>query len=105
MITLLEETHGVPFSVCIKPEKWDGNQYYNLIAPQCDYIVPMLYLADYEVGISHLKSLINFITTSIRGKLWPDFKLMNLTRILLLRMQHYTRVVIRFRYGLSNFHR
>ena len=111
-----EETEGVAFSVCVKPEKWDGNQYYDLIAPHCDYIVPMLYLADYEVGISHLRGLVKLYNYIYPGKIVAGLQTyesdQNLTpkdeSTLLAEIravQHNTRGVILFRYGLSEFHR
>ena len=47
-------TYGVTFSLTVKPDGWDGNQYYYLIAPLCDYIVPQLYVGEYNLGITNL---------------------------------------------------
>ncbi len=47
-------TQGVTFSLGVKPDGWDGNQYYYLIAPLCNHIVPMLYAGDYGLGITGL---------------------------------------------------
>ena len=43
-------TYGETFSLTVKPDGWDGNQYYYLIAPLCDYIVPQLYVGEYGQG-------------------------------------------------------
>ncbi len=109
------ETRGVPFSVCAKPEKWDGNQYYHLIAPHCDYIVPMLYLADYDVETRHLKVLIKFYNYMYPGKIVAALQTYRSDQDLTPKdenhllaevraVQHYTGGVILFRYGLSKFH-
>jgi hypothetical protein len=108
-------THGVPFSVCAKPEKWDGYQYYDLLYPHCDYIVPMLYIGDYQVEITHLKSVTQFYNYIYPGKIVAGLETyesdQNLTpkgKNTLLKeiraVQHHTRGVILFRYGLSRFH-
>ncbi|MFU2192260.1 hypothetical protein [Methanobacterium sp. MZD130B] len=108
-------TQGVPFSVCAKPEKWDGYQYYDLLYPHCDYIVPMLYIGDYQVEITHLKSVTQFYNYIYPGKIVAGLETyesdQNLTpkgKNTLLKeiraVQHHTRGVILFRYGLSRFH-
>lgn len=108
-------TQGVPFSVCAKPEKWDGYQYYDLLYPHCDYIVPMLYIGDYQVEITHLKSVTQFYNYIYPGKIVAGLETyesdQNLTskgKNTLLKeiraVQHHTRGVILFRFGLSKFH-
>ena len=47
-------TYGQTFSLTVKPDGWDGNQYYYLIAPLCDYIVPQLYVGEYGQGTTGL---------------------------------------------------
>lgn len=110
-----EATQGVSFSVCAKPEKWDGYQYYDLIYPHCDYIVPLLYIGDYDMGITHLKSVTRFYNYIYPRKIVAGLETyesdQNLTpkdgKSLLKEIravQHHTRGVILFRYGLSKFH-
>jgi hypothetical protein len=53
-------SQGVTFSLCVKPDGWDDNQYYYLIAPLCDHIVPMLYIGDYGQDITGLKEWVKF---------------------------------------------
>lgn len=114
-------THGVTFSLTVKPDGWDGNQYYYLIEPLCDYIVPQLYIGEYEYG-----------TTSLTNRVKKYNQIYNVYNIFFPRkivagletyqsnestvhkntstlsaeikvVQPYTRGVILFRYGLSSF--
>ncbi len=48
------ETCNQIFSLCVKAQDWDGNQRYDLLAPLCDYIVPMCYTGDYHKNIVDL---------------------------------------------------
>lgn len=110
-------TQGVTFSLCVKPDGWDDNQYYYLIAPLCDHIVPMLYIGDYGQGITGLTNWVkiyNIYNTIYPGKMIAGLETyqsdQNITpksasTILaeIKAVQPYTRGVILFRYGLSNF--
>lgn len=112
-----EATQGVTFSLCVKPDGWDGNQYYYLIAPLCDHIVPMLYIADYDKDIIDLTNWVKFYNIYniiFPGKIVAGLETyesdLNLTpknesTILaeIKTVQPYTGGVILFRYGLSNF--
>lgn len=109
-------TQGVTFSLCVKPDEWDGNQYYYLIAPLCDYIVPMLYIGDYGQDINGLTKWVkiyNIYNIIYPGKIIAgletyqsdqDVTPKNASIILaeIKAVQPYTRGVILFRYGLSN---
>jgi len=110
-----QATQGVTFSVSVKPEKWDANQYYYLISPYCDYIVPMLYIGDYNEGITGLKSVVKFYNFIYPGKIVAGLetyesdqnltpKSVNTILAEIKAVQPNTRGVILFRYGLSNFH-
>jgi hypothetical protein len=110
-------TQGVTFSLGVKPDGWDGNQYYYLIAPLCDHIVPMLYIGDYGEGIIGLTNWVetyNFYNTIYPGKIIigletyqsdqnPTPKSANIILEEIKAVQPYTHGVILFRYGLSNF--
>ncbi|MEN6592634.1 MAG: hypothetical protein ABFC12_05270 [Methanobacterium sp.] len=112
-----EATQGVTFSLCVKPDGWDGNQYYYLIAPLCNHIVPMLYIADYDKDIIDLTNWVKFYNIYniiFPGKIVAGLETyesdLNLTpkneSIILAEIktvQPYTGGVILFRYGLSNF--
>lgn len=109
-----QDTQGVPFSVTVKPEVWDGDQYYYLISPYCDYIVPQLYIGDYGKGINNLKNWVQIYNFLLPGKLVVGLQTydsyQNLTPLsestLLAEIQAVqpnSRGVILFRYGLSNF--
>jgi hypothetical protein len=115
--TMREVTRGVTFSLCVKPDGWDGNQYYYLIAPLCDHIVPMLYIADYDKDIIDLTNWVKFY--NIYNIIFPgkivagletyksDLNLTPKNESMILAeikaVQPYTGGVILFRYGLSNF--
>lgn len=110
-------TQGVTFSLCVKPDGWDDNQYYYLIAPLCDHIVPILYIGDYDEGIAGLRNWVKFYNVyniAYPGKIVAGLETYqsdkNLTpksesAILaeIKAVQPYTQGVILFRYGLSNF--
>jgi len=110
-------TQGVTFSLCVKPEGWDDNQYYYLIAPLCDHIVPMLYVGDYGQGISGLTTwakFYNIYNIIYPGKIIAGIETYqsdqnttpkNASTLFteIKAVQPYTRGVILFRYGLSNY--
>ncbi|MBI5458124.1 hypothetical protein [Methanobacterium sp.] len=109
-----EDTQGVTFSLCVKPEGWDDNQYYYMIAPLCDYIVPMLYIGDYPHSINGLKNWAKVYNALLPGKIVAGLQTYDsyqnvtpVSEITLLSeikaVQPNTRGVILFRYGLSNF--
>ena len=115
------DTYGETFSVTVKPDGWDGNQYYYLIAPLCDYIVPQLYVGEYEKGITNLTNRIkiynqiyNIYNILFPGKIVAGLETYqsdknatpkNTTTLSaeIKAVQPYTQGVILFRYGLSNF--
>ena len=109
-----KDTEGVTFSVTVKPELWDGKQFYYKIVPYVDYIVPQLYLGDFKHGISGLKNWVRAYHYFYPGKIvaglqtYDSYK--NTTPVSasilmaeIKTVQPYTRGVILFRYGLSNF--
>ncbi|MBP1946986.1 hypothetical protein [Methanobacterium petrolearium] len=109
-----EATQGVTFSVCTKPDVWDGNQYYNQIVPYCDYIVPMLYLGEYPHEIKDLSDWTMMYNIIFPGKIVAglqtyqsedDYTPLNQSTMLTetRAVQFNTRGVILFRYGLSNY--
>jgi hypothetical protein len=115
--TMRSATQGVTFSLCIKPDGWDDNQYLYLIAPLCDHIVPMLYIGDYGQGIVGLKNWVkiyNIYNTIYHGKIIAGLetyqsdenitpKSTNTILAEIRAVKPYTHGVILFRYGLSNF--
>jgi hypothetical protein len=114
-------TYGVSFSVTVKPDVWDGNQYYYLIAPLCDYIVPQLYVGEYKKGITNLTNRVkiynqiyNIYNIIFPGKIVAGLETYqsdknatrkNATTLSeeIKAVQPYTQGVILFRYGLSDF--
>lgn len=114
-------TYGATFSVTVKPDGWDGNQYYYLITPLCDYIVPQLYVGEYEYGMTSLtrsakkyNQIYNLYNIIFPGKIVAGLETYqsdeNVTpkntstlSAEIKAVKPYTRGVILFRYGLSNF--
>lgn len=114
-------TYGETFSITVKPDGWDGTQYYYLLAPLCDYIVPQLYIGEYNQGITGLTSKVknynqiyNLYNLIFPGKIVAGLETYQSDKNLTVKnattlqteikaVQPYTRGVILFRYGLSNF--
>lgn len=114
-------TIGVPFSLTVKPSGWDGDQYYYLITPLCDYIVPQLYLGEYNQNTTGLTNRIkkynqiyNIFNIIFPGKIVAGLetyqsdknatpKNSSTISAEIKAVQPYTRGVILFRYGLSKF--
>jgi hypothetical protein len=115
------ETYGVTFSLTVKPDGWDGTQYYYLIAPLCDYIVPQLYVGEYEKGVTNLTNRIkiynqiyNIYNIIFPGKIVAGLetyqsdknatpKNASTLQAEINAVKPYTHGIILFRYGLSNF--
>ncbi len=111
------DTMGETFSITVKPDGWDGNQNYYLIAPLCDYIVPQLYVGEYGLGITGLTKKVK--KYEIFNFLFPDKIVAGLETYQsdknptpknastisgeIKAVQPYAHGVILFRYGLSNF--
>lgn len=110
-------TQGVTFSLCVKPDGWDDNQYYYIIAPLCDHIVPMLYIGDYGQDVGGLTKWVkyyNIYNIIYPGKIVAGLetyqsdqnvtpKDANIILTEIKTVKPYTGGVILFRYGLSNF--
>ncbi len=111
-------TMGETFSITVKPDGWDGNQNYYLIAPLCDYIVPQLYVGEYGLGVAGLTNKVkkytqffNFIfpdkivagLETYQSDKNPTPKNASTISAEIKAVQPYTHGVILFRYGLSNF--
>ncbi len=107
-------TQGVTFSLCVKPDGWDGNQYYYLIAPLCDQIVPMLYIGDYGRDTTSLTNWVKFYNIIYPGKITAGLetyqsdnnstpKNLNDISAEIKAVKPYTHGIILFRYGLSNY--
>jgi hypothetical protein len=124
LVQILEmrlDSLGETFSITVKPDGWDGNQYYYLLAPLCDYIVPQLYVGEYGAGINSLTNKVknynqiyNIYNIIFPGKIVAGLetyqsdknvtvKDANTLQSEIKAVQPYTRGVILFRYGLSNF--
>ncbi|MEN6328872.1 MAG: hypothetical protein ABFC91_01090 [Methanobacteriaceae archaeon] len=107
-------TKGVTFYLCVKPELWDGIQYYYLIAPYCDYLVPMLYKGDYGQGITGLRNWVKVFNIIYPGKIVAALETYESDKNLTTKSESTilaeikavkpnTHGVILFRQGLSNF--
>ena len=114
-------TYGETFSLTVKPDGWDGYQYYYLIAPLCDYIVPQLYVGEYGQGTTGLtkkaknyNQIYNLYNIIFPNKIVAGLetyqsdqnttpKNSSTISAEIKAVKPYTRGVILFRYGLSNF--
>jgi len=114
-------TYGETFSVTVKPDGWDGSQYYPLITPLCDYIVPQLYVGEYNKEITNLTNRIKIYNKiyNIYNIIFPQKivagletyqsdknatpKDTNTLSAEIKAVQPYTQGIILFRYGLSHF--
>jgi hypothetical protein len=111
-------TIGETFSLTVKPDGWDGNQNYYLLAPLCDYIVPQLYEGEYKAGITGLTKKVEKYTQifniifpekivagleTYQSDANPTPKTANTISAEIKAVKPYTHGVILFRYGLSNF--
>jgi len=114
-------TYGVPFSLTVKPDGWDGTQYYYLLAPLCDYIVPQLYVGEYKQGVTGLTNRVknydqiyNIYNIIFPGKIVAGLETYQSDKNVTIKntstlaaeikaVQPYTQGVILFRYGLSDF--
>lgn len=57
------------FTICAKPQGWDGEQNYDLIVPICDYLSPMCYVGDYGQSASTLKTYVANLVSKYGKKL------------------------------------
>ena len=114
-------TYGETFSLTVKPDGWDGNQYYFLIAPLCDYIVPQLYVGEYGQGntgltnkVKSYSQIYNLYDIIFPGKIVAALETYQSDKNVtpknsstisaeIKAVKPYTHGVILFRYGLSNF--
>ncbi len=113
--TIHNLTNGkVEFTICVKPDGWDGDQAYTELSKYCDYIMPMLYTGDYHKSTAELKSFMDTWNKKLPGKIWPcletyksDKDYTPKTKEVLLNeintVKDYTKKVALFRYGLSKF--
>ena len=114
-------TYGQTFSLTVKPDGWDGNQYYYLIAPLCDYIVPQLYVGEYGQGntgltnkVKSYNQIYNLYDIIFPGKIVAALETYQSDKNVtpknsstlsaeIKAVKPYTQGIILFRYGLSNF--
>lgn len=121
IIAMRLATIGVPFSLTVKPSGWDGDQYYYLITPLCDYIVPQLYVGEFNQNTTGLTNRVkkynqiyNIYNIIFPGKIVAGLETYQSDKNAtpknssalsseIKAVQPYTRGVILFRYGLSKF--
>ena len=65
------KSQGAEFLICPKPDGFDGNQYYDQLAPICDIIAPMLYLNDYGLSYNQLSDWVDSYSKKYPGKILP----------------------------------
>jgi hypothetical protein len=60
------------FILCTKAQDtWDGDQHWSEIIPYCTYIMPMLYLGDYNKTLTQLKDYMIKYNKLYPGKVYP----------------------------------
>ncbi len=59
------------FILCTKAQDWDGDQKWSVIKDMCDYIMPMLYLGDYNKTVTQLVAYMKLYNTKYPGKIYP----------------------------------
>lgn len=108
------ESTGKTFILCTKPQEWDGEQYWSTINKYCDYLMPMLYIGDYNKTITQLESYMNKYNTKYPNKIYPALETYvsdanpvsksNTTITAEINtVKPYCKGLGLFRYGLSNY--
>lgn len=104
---------GKTFIICTKPTQWDGEQRWDLLAPLCDYIMPMLYVNDYGKSLSQLSSYMEIINNEFPNKIYPALETYESDKNVVPKTNNRLQSEIKacgnvkgialFRYGLSNY--
>lgn len=114
-IRAITKASNKTFILCTKAEgTWDGDQAWGAIAPYCDYIMPMLYLGDYNKTVAQLVAYMKEYNIKYPGKVYPaletyisDANPTPKTKAVLdteiTAVKPYCKGIGLFRYGLSNF--
>jgi hypothetical protein len=68
---LRTDSQGKTFILCTKPQDWDGDQKWSVTKDYCDYLMPMVYLGDYNKSISQLNQYMEHYNTLYPGKIYP----------------------------------
>lgn len=103
---------GKTFILCTKAQGWDGNQSYDLLVPNCDYIMPMLYLGDYGKSVTQLAAWMKEYNIKYPGKIYPVLetyksdanpvkKDLAVLRAEIAACDPYCKGIALFRYGLT----
>lgn len=107
------DSKGKTFILCTKAEGWDGNQYWNVIKDYCDYLMPMLYLGDYNKSVQQLEAYMKLYNTKYPGKIYPVLetyksdaeivkKELSVLQSEIAACKPYCKGIGLFRYGLSS---
>lgn len=106
------KANGKTFILCTKAQGWDGDQIYNTLAPLCNYIMPMLYLGDYNKTIAQLTTWMKDMNTKFPGKIYPALetyisdanpvpKTLTALKSEIAACDPYCKGIGLFRYGIS----
>lgn len=109
-----EDTRGKTFIVCTKPDEWDGDQRWDLLAPLCDYLMPMLYVGDYHKSIPQLGDVTKRYDGKYPGMIYPAIETYvsdenpipkgnNVVQAEISAIRSYVGGVALFRYGLGEY--
>lgn len=102
------------FILCTKPEGLDGDQKWNIIKDYCDFLMPMLYLNDYEISVDSLVSYMQKYNKLYPGKIYPALETYESDKNVVAKsnseimtevnaVKSYCKGFGLFRYGLSNY--
>lgn len=109
-----KDCNGKTFVICTKPEEWDGPQRWDLLAPLCDYLMPMLYVGDYNKSVAQLEAFTRKYNAKYPGKIYPaletyvsDKNTVPKTNAVLngeiSAIKPYVEGIALFRYGISKY--
>jgi hypothetical protein len=109
-----KDSEGKTLIICTKPDGWDGNQRWDLLAPLCDYLMPMLYVGDYNKSVEQLGDYVKRYNVKYPGKIYPaletyvsDAKVVAKTNTVLnteiSAIEEHVKAVALFRYGISRY--
>lgn len=102
------------FILCTKAQDWDGDQIYSTLVPLCDYLMPMLYIGDYNKTVLQLGNWMLQYNAKYPRKIYPALetyisdanptpKTNTAITSELTMVEPYCDGAALFRYGLSNY--
>ena len=105
---------GKTFILCTKAEGWDGDQKWNIIRNYCDYLMPMLYIGDYNKTVADLMAYMKSYNIKYPDKIYQVLETYESDAHIVAKgkaalnaeivaCKPYCKGLGLFRYGLSNY--